>query len=86
MCIIKKQASELVDGDRIVTQDETLWGWRTAEHVVRAPQCELDTRLVKFDVREGPTLVYLIRAEPKQLFNVEVGNGYKGQAISRACA
>lgn len=85
MCIVKKAASDLVEGDRIVTEDETLWGWRTREHRVVAPRCELDTRLVMFRVQDGPTLVYLIRAEQTQQFKVEVGNG-QAQSASSICA
>lgn len=59
----KIEVGQLVAGDVVATEDETIFGWRKATHRVAKVFCDLHTRLVEVELRDGPTLVYLWRKD-----------------------
>lgn len=64
MCnIVRVPAAELAIGTSVRTEDETPWGVRAAWHTLARAKCDLETRMLVVELRDGPTLRYLLMLE-----------------------
>lgn len=61
--IMRMPAAELAVGAAVRTEDETIWGWRAAWHTLATAKCDLETRMLVVELRDGPILRYLLVLE-----------------------